>query len=503
MSRRPWWIWIVPSVALFIVLVAQNAFLFSTKMYEQGDSAADSILIQQAMRFRLLVGHYSREGFNHPGPAYLYIQAFGQWLAHDVLGIVPTPWNGQFLAVFAFNSAMAAIAVAIVYGWTNSLRAAAATFAVVCALISLRTLVPVSGWPPNMFVLTYLVFMLSVASVASGHARDLWVLALSGWLLIHGYAPFLFFVPLTVVVAAAIALWPDRRHPLVAIRASISARRRAWLPVAVISAVFLFPIVLNLILHWPGQFGKYIDYSKSGQAGGHTPQQVWSFFIWYWGPGPVTITLLVACAVIAPFVTRRLPPGPLRRCLNRLLVVAAVTTLTFLLYAFTAADYLSNHYIGYFYWAVPFVPLLVILVSLAQAFQQRVATVLALLTAAGMLAVLSFVVVLRTDVHDNDTMLSQAVASLAARSHGKELVLDVEGPAWPQTLGFLLQAERTGVRVCVTDSASIYLVVTEEFTCTSQEEATGARYAIVDMNDPDGIVQFGTTQSSYVTVFGG
>jgi hypothetical protein len=45
------------------------------QVYEDFDAGANSILIQQAMRFTLLIGNYSREGFNHPGPAYMYVQA--------------------------------------------------------------------------------------------------------------------------------------------------------------------------------------------------------------------------------------------------------------------------------------------------------------------------------------------------------------------------------------------------------------------------------------------
>jgi hypothetical protein len=68
-GRRPWWIWVVPSVLLFVLLCARNRFLFTDRLYEQGDSAANSILIAQARHFTLLVGNYSRKGFNHPGPA--------------------------------------------------------------------------------------------------------------------------------------------------------------------------------------------------------------------------------------------------------------------------------------------------------------------------------------------------------------------------------------------------------------------------------------------------
>jgi hypothetical protein len=78
-TRRPFLVWCIPFVAMSGVLIARNAFLFSTRLYEQGDSGGNSILIQQALRFQLLVGHSSREKFNNPGPAYLYLAGWPRW----------------------------------------------------------------------------------------------------------------------------------------------------------------------------------------------------------------------------------------------------------------------------------------------------------------------------------------------------------------------------------------------------------------------------------------
>jgi uncharacterized membrane protein YhaH (DUF805 family) len=149
-SRRPWWIWTLPAAALLLVLISQNTFLFNTHLYEQGDSAADSILVGQAMRLDLLVGHYSRYGFHHPGPAYMYLLALGQGLCYDLLHIVPTPWNGQFFAAFALCGALAGMAVAIVYGLTKRIASAAAAFAVICLLIVNRPDAAVSVRPPSL-----------------------------------------------------------------------------------------------------------------------------------------------------------------------------------------------------------------------------------------------------------------------------------------------------------------------------------------------------------------
>jgi hypothetical protein len=114
--RRPWWVWTAPFALIAAVLLIRNAFLFSTPLYEDADMGANSILIEQARRFTLLVGHYSREKFNHPGPAFLYVQSWGESLFWAGLHVVPTAWNGQLIAVFALTALFAALVVATGYG---------------------------------------------------------------------------------------------------------------------------------------------------------------------------------------------------------------------------------------------------------------------------------------------------------------------------------------------------------------------------------------------------
>jgi len=91
--RRPWFTWAPPFAVILAILCFPNRFLFTRRLYEQGDAGANSILITQAKHFTLLVGNYSREGFNHPGPAYLYVQAAGEWLLDDTLHL----FTSQFI----------------------------------------------------------------------------------------------------------------------------------------------------------------------------------------------------------------------------------------------------------------------------------------------------------------------------------------------------------------------------------------------------------------------
>ena len=494
-GRRPWWVWAVPFAAVFGVLLVRSRFLFSTRLYEGGDSGANSILIEQAKRFTLLVGNYSREHFHHPGPAYMYVQAFGEWLAHDVLHIVPTAWNGQLIAILALNSVFVAIAVGIVYGWTRSVRGAAACFVVFLGFAAAHPQIIDSGWMPDLYVPTFFVFLLAAASVAAGRSTDLWALTLSGWFLIHGQACFLFFVPAIILPVIVAALWPYRRSPWAAVRAFFRDHRGAWISSLAISAVFLLPIAVNLILHWPGDFGKYFAYGRSAQAGGHGLRQVVLYALWFWWPHRHAWLVPLALYAIATAITLALARGPLRRFLLAVLGINVVASLAFLVYAAVGIDVLSAYYIGYFYWSVPFLTVLVAATGLFQAATLKAATPVTAVGAAAALAAVAFVPKLHADVHDNDPALPTVVAALAARDPGRPIVIHIDHNAWVDTTGFLVQAERTHVRACV-DQPPWTFMMTSQFICTADEMATGVRYRFRSPAPAPGtpvILRFGTT----------
>ncbi len=494
-ARRPWWVWAVPFAALFGVLIARNRFLFATRLFEGGDSGANSILIEQAKHVTLLVGNYSREHFHHPGPAYMYVQAFGEWLTHDLLHVVPTAWNGQLLAVFALGSAFGAIAVGIVYGWTRSPRGAAGCFIVILGFAALHPQIINSGWMPYLYVLAFFVFLLAAASAAAGRADDLWALALAGWFLIHGQASFLFFVPVIAVTVLASALWPWRRSPGTAIRAFARDHPGDWIPALVISALFALPIALNVGLHWPGDFGRYFAYAGSARAGGHGLGQAVRYGLWFWWPHQLAWLVALALYTAAVATTLTLARAPLRRFLLALLGLGAVASLAFFFYAAMVIDNLQQYYIGYFYWSIPFLTLLVIATGVLQAVPPTAAApIIGLACMAGVVA-LALVPGLRTDTHDNVPGLPVAVATLAARDPGRPIVISLDHTAWADTTGFLVQAERTQVRACVAQKSWAFMM-TGQFICTSHELATGVWYRFrgrIGTPAITGILTFGTT----------
>jgi hypothetical protein len=519
-ARRPWWVWAVPFAVVLAVLLVRNAFLFSTPEYEDADMGAYSIEIEQARRFALLVGNYSREHFSHPGPAYLYVQSWGESLLRAWLHVVPTAWNGQLIALYALNAAFAALVVAVGYGWTRSARGAAAALAVAALYGAAHPSVFSSDWMPYVYVPAYFVFVVAIASVAAGGVRDAWIAALAGWFLIHGHACFLFFVPVLSLAALAALLWPrlrsarpfgfgrpwtprPRNPPGSPSGPGPRSRWQTWLPAGVISAVFALPVAAELALHWPGNFGRYFSYSSSARSGGHGAAQVADYVLWFWWPRAGAWAAPVLLFAVAGLLTWRLPAGPVRRFCVSLLVFDALSTAAFALYAAVGIDTLSQYYIGYFYWSAPVIVVLVSVLAALEALPSRTTgpelrtRIVPSWTAPGIAAVVAvaacaaFAMAPQTRTSTDhadpaspastgptvDPAMAAGVARMAALAAGRPIVLRFTHDAWPAMTGVLVQAERSGVRACVADPNWKFMV-TSQFICTPAELADGRAFRL-------------------------
>ena len=163
-----------------------------------------------------------------------------------------------------------------------------------------------------------------------------------------------------------------------------------------------------------------------------------------------------------------------------------MSSLAFLYYAMAGIDVLSRHYDGYFYWSAPVITLLVIVLGVVEAMPLPLGAVAAVGAAVLALAALAVAPQTRTSTNssdpavlssgqDTDAALPGAVSALAARSAGRMIVLRFDHESWSDVTGFLVQAERTGVRACVADPVYTF-IVTSQFICTRSDIAHGRVY---------------------------
>ncbi|MGC9946680.1 MAG: hypothetical protein ABSF64_09970 [Bryobacteraceae bacterium] len=248
-----------------LLILAFNAQLLTRPIVEFTDFAANSLLVQQARHFTLLTGHYSRFQFHHPGPAFLYLFALGEFVFHDVLHAVPAPYNGQLLIAIIFNGMLlwAALYVFQRHAKLSIPLAMLATMIVlVMANASGQAQPPVllSNWMPNVLLFPFLLFAISAASVLAGETRDLPFLAFAGMLLIHAhFAQFLFVGIIGGGTVFTILARARRRGRW---RAFLAERRRDFVWAAAIVFVFALPPLLELVLDRPNNLDALLTYQR-------------------------------------------------------------------------------------------------------------------------------------------------------------------------------------------------------------------------------------------------
>jgi hypothetical protein len=497
--RRRWSLaavtWLGSFLTLAAVLVVRNAYLFTTKIYEDQDFAANTIAVLQAKRFDLLTGNYSKEGFYHPGPAFLYVMAAGESFFHDLLHLVPTPWNGQLLAILLLNAALIGASLAVLARQAGSGRVALAALVVVLLFAALHPLTVNSGWMPYVYFAPTLLLLVSAASVATGQTVDLWLLALSAWLCINGQAEFLLFSPV-IVVASLASLMVVRRRSRAAGDTVPRVPARHWIGAVAVSAVLVFPIVLNTTLHWPGQFGRYLKYGRaaSGHLTHHSVVFSIGYTLRYWWPGiPATTADLgglivgVVVSALALVLAWRCPLPGLRRFLLASLAAVALLTVLFIYYALKGVDDndISQAYLGYFYWAAPLLVVIVAVVAAVAAVARadlRRAAVLGLAVAVAGAAVIATVVPQHRDNRDDppakyygDPQIPHAVAQLAASADGRPIALNILNHDWIDTVGLVAYADRIGLRSCVVEARWTNLFRAQSI-CTPGENRSGVKF---------------------------
>lgn len=451
--------WSAAFAAVFGMLLARNRFLFVTPIHELGDAGANSIIVNQAKHFSLLVGNYSRLGFSHPGPGFIYIQAAGEWLFHDVLGVVPTPWNGQLIAIYALNAAMLASVAVLIGRRLGSWQAASVALLTMMLLATHHPPVFTSAWMPMVYVPTFLLLLVASASVVAGEPRDLWAVALACGLLIHGHAVFLIFAPALAGIALISAL---RRPSAVPVR--------TWLLAGGIFLAFLVPIAVHTILNWPGEFGKYLTYGASEQAGSHAVWPSLSYVYQYWWPvhGGWPALLGIPFIVAVVFGVWRIRE-PFVRAGAWLCVLVTVMLAG---YAYTGVDSITSAYLGFFYWAVPLFLTSCLAAWLVRRWAPRLPAAVPLVAAA---TVIALVPGFRTIATDNRPEVPAALETLDSYAHGRPIVVEIAGDDIGLDLpGLANWARRKGMRLCLHDAKWTF-ITTEQFICTPGEIATGAR----------------------------
>lgn len=461
-----WLVFWATTAGIAVVTTLHNLYVFHGKIFEDGDYAANSILAIPALHFDQFVGNYSRVGFHHPGPALIYVLAAGQFLFFSVLHMVPGQFNGQLLGVIVFASVLLGLVVTALYRTTRSLTAAAVALGVIL-VIGPRFGLLAHVWFPFVYMCPFLLLVVAGAAVAIGRTVELPSFVLAGCLLVHGHVSFIMFVGATTVAVGA-WWWTAVRDDW---RAELRVHRTAVRGCAVILGVALLPIIVELILHFPGPWTDYLKYSSAGHEH-RTVGAVLRYFEWYWSPASrVPIVLIAVAAVLggALLATERVLER--RRFFFRLYALCALETVLLIAYLAAGVDRLNdvNRYVGYFYLTVPMMVVVLAALQLALRFEPVLARgaqararggrmVLGALAAC--LLVIGAVGQGLRNRYPTHSYFGTAVTALeqAPARAGRVIEIDAIDDAWTPAGAIALEAQRRGVPWCVIDTGWTRLI---------------------------------------------
>jgi hypothetical protein len=483
-SRRAIWLQFALFIVIALILIGTNWPVISTVNFELGDFAANSLLIQDAKSLTLLKGNYSRVGFNHPGPAILYVLAFGEAVFHDWLHIAASPLSGQLMAVAVY----AAFWLVMLYWVMRRVAGAAvpalltvAVFALMAAYLDHHVFTGM--WFPHLYFLPFAVMLAAASRLVDGHTDTLPVLALACGFLVNGHVSFVAILGILLATVAAANYWLRRSQPFLLSKEFFKGQRRALTVFAGLFAIFLLPLLLETVLDFPGPIGKYASFGRHNKA--NTLGQAVSYMAAYWGGQPWSLPAAAGGAGLL-LAAGRWMRDDFGRGVRALVVLFVGATLALVFYAKVGIDLLEHKYIGLFYYAVPALMIAIMVASL-----YHVAAVRGKQTAGVLLALLCAGLAARQIsqppeyLHQyNNPAVQDWYRSMKAlpQSQGR-LVLDLDyaqedqGLVWSNTLGLQAYAKRRHDDfICI--NGNWHISHTVEQRCSADEVARGQHYLV-------------------------
>ena len=478
-----------------VVIVSAAWPGINVRNFEIGDFAANGLLIHDAKHLALLTGNYSRIGVHHPGPAILYVLAFGELVFNDILHLTKSAFSGQLIAACFYTSAwlvviwreFSKLSRSVVIG-----ACLASLFAALIAYFNFNFFTDV--WFPDLYVFPFAAMTLTLARLASGRADSLIALAVSAGFLINGHVSFVATLGIVFVISIVVNGLTYRRDPERRVLGVVFLRTHARVigMALFVLALFFVPLLIETIISFPGPVPDYVNFG-TGRVIQPIPQSV-IFVASFWGGlAPMWGSFIAAALVV---VAARLLPQE-RRGIIALVVVLMASTVALFFYAHYGIDYLEFTYLGYYYYTTPALLFTIMgFVTLsAGGVARRTAVVLAITLFC---AALTYWKIDRP-VRDLDQYNQPEVVKLydvikAAAGNGP-IALDLDtrqefGHLWTNLVGAQAYALRQDERLfCI--NKNWHILFTEAVRCTADELKTRTRYTVrVEHGTPRAPVAF-------------
>lgn len=476
-------LFLVIAVALMYVQWITNAHRV---LHEMGDFGANSLLILDAKRLRLLYGNYSRISVHHPGPAILYVLAAGEALFHDLLHLAPSPFSGQLLAVCFYSAAWIVLIFAIMRDITGAaLPALLFTTAFTAALGLFEPTVFLGAWFPDLYILPFATVVVAISRLAFGYANRLRALAVASGFVINGHVSFIPMLGVMLIAMLAANWLISRRDPEKRILSAAFLKRHRREILISIGILFLFfvPLLILTVTEFPGPVYDYIAFG--GHDKHNTLTEALKFVGAYWTPnrafiwgGLLALLLLSGLRASNQFL----------RDARALGIAFIAASLAVLVYAKFGIDYLDRLYLGLFYYSVPSLAGALLVLYLYQLVPWTSKAGLAALVSVAALCATCWAALKPSyydelyDIHGS----AQLYDRLRALPGTGRIVLDVEQKpgdwdyVWGNVIALELHARRQGENLfCV--NQNWHLLFTRAARCRPEDLNTARRFYVRPM----------------------
>jgi hypothetical protein len=503
---------LVVFVLAVLVLMPADWHTIREATIENGDSAANSLLIQEAKHFRLLTGNYSRVGFNHPGPALLYVLALGEFVFYDTLKVTPYPMGGQLMMVVIYSAFWIAVIWSMLARMWKSRAGAALMLGIFLGATALFHPNALCGmWFPYLYYFPFAVFVLAASQLVIGRSAALPALAVSWGFLVNGHVSFVAITGIilvcTVLANLGLAKFAREKPACLLSRKFLVENKVLLLFAFLVMALFLLPLAIETALHFPGPVAKYYHYSKGNRHNALPASLV--FVGVYWGGVMEWIAGTVALGLVCLLARgKEYFAGVLGITCS-----LAAATLGFLFYAVVGVDDLLQTYVGLFFYSVPAICLALIAYVLYARFLSGRGMVAAMLIPALVVVACAGFVFSRARYTPFGLECDPAIPALLARMQaleGQPVVLDLDnendpgndwGHVWSTIAGVETYAKRQGTPLLLVRKGWHILFTNEARYSPAPPAPAAVRYLVTTRSVPgaalamDGLWFYRVTQA--------
>jgi hypothetical protein len=431
-----------------IVVFAHRRRLFSPA-YEYMDQAANSLLMRDSLSMGMFHGNYSRVGFNHPGPIFLWIQAAFELVFYRITGLLATPYNAHILGAIVIAAGFLSVTAARL-ARSEGTGAAIAFVALVLFAHVLQPGLFSYDWLPNLYLGPFALFTLAFADSLRGRRAGR-ALAISTGFLVHGHVMFLglcggplLFLAVRRIRKSGWMFWREATEN--------SARTTDRFAVSTIAAIFFAPLIIDVGLLGTSNWRHVFAFRHAPKA----PRSLWDSMQFLAKvltfSQPMLIPVLVAGIVLGLVMIHR------HGWRGAWLWTVVAVVVPGFGYAHFGVDEQTYLYTVLFLVAAAIIFAAVLLnrVFVTRSIAIRSSTTLAVLATLSLLLPLA-------PIESGAAWIPRADAAVSAAAHGRSVRLLGQND-WAGTVALLVRLEREGKPACVV-TKPLAVLVTPQRIC--------------------------------------